>query len=45
MDEQAFGVDMSFNCSKPFIATGTMIPDTYVSPDGGSNFYQAVTYD
>ncbi|UPK96975.1 hypothetical protein LCI18_007910 [Fusarium solani-melongenae] len=38
----AFGVDLTFNCSKPFIATGAMRPDTYVSPDGRSNFYQAV---
>ncbi|KAF4974024.1 hypothetical protein FZEAL_9044 [Fusarium zealandicum] len=38
----AFGVDLTFNCSKPFIATGAMRPDTYISPDGRSNFYQAV---
>jgi L-asparaginase len=39
---QAFGVDLTFNCSKPFIATGAMRPDTYISPDGRSNFFQAV---
>lgn len=39
---QAFGVDLTFNCSKPFIATGAMRPDSYISPDGRSNFYQAV---
>ncbi|KAI1080535.1 Asparaginase/glutaminase [Whalleya microplaca] len=42
LEETAFGVDLTFNCSKPFIATGAMRPDTYVSPDGRSNFYQAV---
>ncbi|TPX17812.1 uncharacterized protein E0L32_002913 [Thyridium curvatum] len=42
LEETAFGVDLTFNCSKPFIATGSMRPDTYVSPDGRSNFYQAV---
>lgn len=42
MGKKAFGVDMTFNCSKPFIATGAMRPDTYISPDGRSNFYQAV---
>ncbi|KAB5559589.1 Asparaginase/glutaminase [Coniochaeta sp. 2T2.1] len=42
MEETAFGVDVTFNCSKPFIATGAMRPDTYISPDGRSNFYQAV---
>ncbi|KAI8242078.1 hypothetical protein K4K55_011182 [Colletotrichum sp. SAR 10_96] len=26
----------------PFVATGAMRPDTYISPDGRSNFYQAV---
>ncbi|KAI0400279.1 Asparaginase/glutaminase [Xylaria palmicola] len=40
--ETAFGVDLTFNCSKPFIATGAMRPDSYVSADGPSNFYQAV---
>ncbi|KAF7559138.1 hypothetical protein G7046_g5029 [Stylonectria norvegica] len=42
LEETAFGVDLTFNCSKPFIATGAMRPDSYVSPDGRSNFYQAV---
>ncbi|KAL5322799.1 hypothetical protein ACEPPN_010776 [Leptodophora sp. 'Broadleaf-Isolate-01'] len=42
LEETAFGVDMTFNCSKPFIATGSMRPNTYMSPDGPSNFYQAV---
>ncbi|KAI1500869.1 Asparaginase/glutaminase [Biscogniauxia marginata] len=42
LEETAFGVDITFNCSKPFIATGAMRPDTYISPDGRSNFYQAV---
>ncbi|ORY01113.1 Asparaginase/glutaminase [Clohesyomyces aquaticus] len=42
LEETAFGVDITFNCSKPFIATGAMRPDTYLSPDGRSNFYQAV---
>ena len=39
---QAFGVDLTHNCSKPFVATGAMRPATYVSPDGPSNFFQAV---
>ncbi|KAI0864575.1 Asparaginase/glutaminase [Xylaria cubensis] len=43
LEETAFGVDLTFNCSKPFIATGAMRPDSYVSPDGHSNFYQAIT--
>ncbi|KAI1633514.1 Asparaginase/glutaminase [Biscogniauxia mediterranea] len=42
LEETAFGVDLTFNCSKPFIATGAMRPDTYISPDGRSNFYQAI---
>ncbi|KAJ2988912.1 hypothetical protein NUW58_g313 [Xylaria curta] len=42
LEETAFGVDLTFNCSKPFIATGAMRPDSYMSPDGHSNFYQAV---
>ncbi|KAL4951560.1 Asparaginase/glutaminase [Aspergillus filifer] len=33
---------LNINCSIPFIATGAMRPDSYVSPDGRSNFYQAV---
>ncbi|KAK1448111.1 L-asparaginase [Colletotrichum cuscutae] len=42
LEDTAFGVDLTFNCSKPFVATGSMRPDTYVSPDGHANFYQAV---
>ncbi|KAI0022811.1 Asparaginase/glutaminase [Xylariomycetidae sp. FL0641] len=42
LEETAFGVDITFNCSKPFVATGAMRPNSYVSPDGRSNFYQAV---
>ena len=42
LEETAFGVDLTFNCSKPFIATGAMRPDSYISPDGRSNFYQAI---
>ncbi|KAL4876110.1 Asparaginase/glutaminase [Aspergillus karnatakaensis] len=42
LEETAFGVDLTFNCSKPFIATGAMRPDSYISPDGRSNFFQAV---
>ncbi|KAK3385973.1 Asparaginase/glutaminase [Podospora didyma] len=42
LEETAFGVDVTLNCSKPFVATGSMRPDTYVSPDGRSNFFQAV---
>ncbi|OAL34015.1 hypothetical protein AYO20_06663 [Fonsecaea nubica] len=40
--ETAFGVDLTFQCNKPFIVTAAMRPDTYVSPDGRANFYQAV---
>lgn len=42
LEETAFGVDLTLNCSKPFIVTGAMRPDSYYSPDGRSNFYQAV---
>ncbi|KAK3314399.1 Asparaginase/glutaminase [Apodospora peruviana] len=42
LEETAFGVDLTLNCSKPFVATGAMRPDTYASPDGRSNFFQAV---
>ncbi|KAK5659854.1 hypothetical protein OQA88_13317 [Cercophora sp. LCS_1] len=42
LEETAFGVDVTLNCSKPFVATGAMRPDTYISPDGRSNFFQAV---
>ncbi|KAF7549918.1 hypothetical protein G7Z17_g6057 [Cylindrodendrum hubeiense] len=34
LEETAFGVDLTFNCSKPFIATGAMRPNSYISPDG-----------
>ncbi|KAL3475988.1 Asparaginase/glutaminase [Aspergillus californicus] len=40
--ETAFGVDLTLNCSKPFIATGSMRPNSALSPDGPSNFYDAV---
>ncbi|KAI9372866.1 Asparaginase/glutaminase [Aspergillus egyptiacus] len=43
LEETAFGVDLTFNCSKPYVATGAMRPDSYISPDGRSNFFQAVT--
>ncbi|PKS05450.1 hypothetical protein jhhlp_008826 [Lomentospora prolificans] len=43
LEETAFGVDLTLNCSKPFIATGAMRPHSYMSPDGPSNFYQAVS--
>lgn len=39
---QAFGVDLTLNCSKPFIATGSMRPNSALSPDGPFNFYDAV---
>ncbi|SPO06972.1 related to ASP3-1 - L-asparaginase II [Cephalotrichum gorgonifer] len=42
LEETAFGVDLTLNCSKPFVATGSMRPNSYISPDGPSNFYQAV---
>lgn len=41
-EDTAFGVDLTFNCSKPFIATGAMRPETYLSHDGPSNLYQAI---
>ncbi|KAK7398211.1 hypothetical protein QQX98_012414 [Neonectria punicea] len=40
--ETAFGVDLTLNCSKPFIATGSMRPNSALSPDGPFNFYDAV---
>ncbi|KAK8843918.1 hypothetical protein IAR55_006710 [Kwoniella newhampshirensis] len=40
--ETVFGVDLTFNCSKPFIATGSMRPNSALSPDGPFNFYDAV---
>ncbi|KAM0335058.1 hypothetical protein ACHAQA_000092 [Verticillium albo-atrum] len=42
LEETAFGIDLTLNCSKPFVATGSMRPNSYMSPDGPSNFYQAV---
>ncbi|KAH7348399.1 L-asparaginase, variant [Rhexocercosporidium sp. MPI-PUGE-AT-0058] len=42
LEEAAFGVDITFNYSKRFIATGSMSPNTYISPDSPSNFYQTV---
>ncbi|WVQ82532.1 hypothetical protein IAT38_004661 [Cryptococcus sp. DSM 104549] len=41
-EDTFFGVDLTLNCSKPFVATGAMRPETYISHDGPSNFYQAV---
>ncbi|KAJ4267791.1 hypothetical protein NW762_003906 [Fusarium torreyae] len=40
--DTTFGVDLTLNCSKPFVATGSMRPNTALSPDGPSNFYDAV---
>ncbi|KAJ5877069.1 hypothetical protein N7455_000534 [Penicillium solitum] len=40
--ETAFGVDLTLNCSKPFVATGSMRPNSAMSPDGPRNFYDAV---
>ncbi|KPM39652.1 hypothetical protein AK830_g6906 [Neonectria ditissima] len=40
--ETAFGVDLTLNCSKPFVATGSMRPNSALSPDGPFNFYDAV---
>ncbi|CAG7559335.1 unnamed protein product [Fusarium equiseti] len=37
-----FGVDLTLNCSKPFVATGAMRPNSALSADGPSNFYDAV---
>ncbi|OCF54360.1 hypothetical protein L486_08274 [Kwoniella mangroviensis CBS 10435] len=42
IDGAFFGVDLTLNCSKPFVATGAMRPESYISNDGPSNFYQAV---
>ncbi|OCF38962.1 hypothetical protein I317_07256 [Kwoniella heveanensis CBS 569] len=41
-EDTFFGVDLTLNCSKPFVATGAMRPESYISNDGPSNFYQAV---
>lgn len=40
--KQVYGVDLTLNCSKPFVATGSMRPNSALSPDGPSNFYDAV---
>ncbi|KAJ5770462.1 Asparaginase/glutaminase [Penicillium nucicola] len=40
--ETAFGVDLTLNCSKAFVATGSMRPNSAMSPDGPFNFYDAV---
>ncbi|KAH7136872.1 Asparaginase/glutaminase [Dactylonectria estremocensis] len=40
--ETVFGVDLTLNCSKPFVATGSMRPNSALSPDGPFNFYDAV---
>lgn len=41
-DLQAFGVDLTLNCSAPFVTTGSMRPNSALSADGPSNFYDAV---
>jgi L-asparaginase len=41
--KQAFGVDLTLGCDKPFVATGAMRPASYISFDGLSNFLQAVS--
>ncbi|RGP72232.1 asparaginase glutaminase [Fusarium sporotrichioides] len=40
--DTVFGVDLTLNCSKPFVATGSMRPNSALSADGPSNFYDAV---
>ncbi|RFN47447.1 l-asparaginase [Fusarium flagelliforme] len=40
--DTVFGVDLTLNCSKPFVATGAMRPNSALSADGPSNFYDAV---
>ncbi|KAH8173125.1 L-asparaginase 2-2 [Sarocladium implicatum] len=42
LEETAFGVDLTLQCNKPFVATGAMRPASYISFDGLSNFVQAV---
>ncbi|PVH75665.1 Asparaginase/glutaminase, partial [Cadophora sp. DSE1049] len=42
LHETAFGVDLTLNCSKPFVATGSMRPNSALSADGAFNFYDAV---
>ncbi|ODO04819.1 hypothetical protein I350_05429 [Cryptococcus amylolentus CBS 6273] len=41
LEDTFFGVDLTLNCSKPFVTTGAMRPQTYISHDGPSNLYQA----
>ncbi|WVQ74395.1 hypothetical protein IAR50_003996 [Cryptococcus sp. DSM 104548] len=41
LEDSFFGVDLTLNCSKPFVTTGAMRPQTYISHDGPSNLYQA----
>lgn len=41
-EDTIFGLDLTVNCSKPIVATGAMRPESYISNDGPSNFYQAV---
>ncbi|EYB25734.1 hypothetical protein SNK05_003504 [Fusarium graminearum] len=40
--DTVFGVDLTLNCSKPFVTTGSMRPNSALSADGSSNFYDAV---
>ncbi|QPC68652.1 hypothetical protein HYE67_010883 [Fusarium culmorum] len=40
--DTVFGVDLTLNCSKPFVTTGSMRPNSALSADGPSNFYDAV---
>ena len=42
VEDTIFGLDLTVNCSKPIVATGAMRPESYISKDGPSNFYQAV---
>ncbi|KAK1922514.1 Asparaginase/glutaminase [Papiliotrema laurentii] len=41
-EDTIFGLDLTVNCSKPIVATGAMRPQSYISHDGPSNFYQAL---
>ena len=41
-EDTIFGLDLTVNCSKPIVATGAMRPESYISHDGPSNFYQAI---
>ncbi|KAG4429696.1 hypothetical protein IFR05_014819 [Cadophora sp. M221] len=40
--ETAFGVDITLNCSSPFVTTGSMRPNSALSAEGPLNFYDAV---